>query len=49
MHVFPRHTKAQVPKAVRGDGCYIVDSNGKRYLDGSSGAAVPASGIRTAG
>jgi adenosylmethionine-8-amino-7-oxononanoate aminotransferase len=44
MHVFPRHTKAQVPKAVRGDGCYIVDSNGKRYLDGSSGAAVSCLG-----
>ncbi|MDG2299331.1 MAG: aspartate aminotransferase family protein [Planktomarina sp.] len=32
-HVFPRHTKASAPTALHGDGCYLVDTNGKRYLD----------------
>lgn len=32
-HVFPRHTKAQLPTAVEGDGCYLIDGQGKRYLD----------------
>lgn len=43
-HVFPRHTKAQLPTAVAGDGCYIIDDTGKRYLDGSGGAAVSCLG-----
>ncbi len=28
------------PMVVRGDGCYLFDSEGRRYLDGSSGAVV---------
>ncbi|MEQ9695626.1 aspartate aminotransferase family protein [Shimia sp. SDUM112013] len=32
-HVFPRHTKAQLPTAVGGDGVYLIDADGKRYLD----------------
>lgn len=28
------------PRAVRGDGVYVFDDNGKRYLDGCSGALV---------
>lgn len=32
-HVFPRHTKSVLPVAAAGDGCYLVDTNGKRYLD----------------
>ncbi len=43
-HVFPRHTKAQLPTAIKGDGPYIVDAEGKRYLDGSGGAAVSCLG-----
>ncbi|AQS47670.1 aspartate aminotransferase family protein [Thioclava nitratireducens] len=43
-HVFPRHTKSTAPLAVKGDGIYILDSEGKRYLDGSGGAAVSCLG-----
>ena len=43
-HVFPRHTKAKLPTAVGGDGCYLIDSEGKRYFDGSGGAAVSCLG-----
>ena len=43
-NVFPRHMKASYPVAVGGDGCYIIDSEGKRYLDGSGGAAVSCLG-----
>ena len=30
--------------AARGEGCYLFDTNGARYLDGSSGAAVSCLG-----
>ena len=43
-HIFGRHTKAKLPIAGHGDGCYIIDTNGKRYLDGSGGAAVSCLG-----
>ena len=43
-NVFPRHMKASYPVAVGGDGCYIIDSDGKRYFDGSGGAAVSCLG-----
>ncbi|MTI44282.1 adenosylmethionine-8-amino-7-oxononanoate aminotransferase [Roseibium hamelinense] len=43
-HVFPRHTKANPPIAVAGQGCYIFDSTGKKYFDGSGGAAVSCLG-----
>ncbi|MEQ3672675.1 aspartate aminotransferase family protein [Pseudophaeobacter sp.] len=43
-HVFPRHTKANLPTAVAGDGCYLIDATGKRYFDGSGGAAVSCLG-----
>ncbi|NVO55057.1 aspartate aminotransferase family protein [Rhodobacteraceae bacterium B1Z28] len=32
-HVFARHTKSDLPVAVGGDGCYLIDAQGKRYLD----------------
>ena len=39
-HVFHRSSVAAYPTAMRGEGAYLVDSAGKRYLDASSGAAV---------
>lgn len=32
-HVFPRHTKSVLPVAAGGEGCYLIDENGDRYLD----------------
>lgn len=43
-HIFPRHTKAEYPTAVGGQGCYLFDSRGKQYFDGSGGAAVSCLG-----
>ncbi len=43
-HVFPRHTKVKLPTAVGGEGCYLIDAEGKRYFDGSGGAAVSCLG-----
>lgn len=43
-HVFPRHTKSAVPTAIGGEGCYLIDQTGKRYFDGSGGAAVSCLG-----
>jgi adenosylmethionine-8-amino-7-oxononanoate aminotransferase len=33
-----------LPVAVRGEGCYIYDADGRAYLDGSGGAAVSCLG-----
>lgn len=43
-HVFPRHCKSDLPTAVGGEGCYLIDASGKRYFDGSGGAAVSCLG-----
>ena len=43
-HVFHRNPKNDYPVAVRGDGAYLVDADGKRYLDASGGAAVSCLG-----
>jgi adenosylmethionine-8-amino-7-oxononanoate aminotransferase len=43
-HVFPRHCKTEFPIAVGGDGCFLIDQSGKRYFDGSGGAAVSCLG-----
>ncbi len=43
-HVFPRHTKSAPPIAVKGDGVYLIDKQGKQYLDASGGAAVSCLG-----
>ncbi|MCL7464054.1 aspartate aminotransferase family protein [Phaeovulum sp. NW3] len=43
-HIFGRSTRGHLPTAVAGDGCYLIDAAGKRYLDGSGGAAVSCLG-----
>ncbi|MEM7173512.1 MAG: aminotransferase class III-fold pyridoxal phosphate-dependent enzyme, partial [Pseudomonadota bacterium] len=43
-HILHRSSKGKLPLAARGEGPYIVDSQGKRYLDGSGGAAVSCLG-----
>jgi hypothetical protein len=43
-HVFHRSPGHRYPTVVRGEGVYLFDANGKRYLDGSSGAAVSCLG-----
>ncbi len=42
--VLHRSLQYQPPRAVRGEGPYIIDSDGKRYLDGCGGAAVSCLG-----
>jgi adenosylmethionine-8-amino-7-oxononanoate aminotransferase len=43
-NIFPRHTNYELPISAYGEGCYIFDVNGKKYLDGSCGAAVSCLG-----
>ncbi|MCP4971503.1 MAG: aspartate aminotransferase family protein [Arcobacter sp.] len=43
-YILQRDLKANLPVAVRGEGIYIYDENGKKYFDGSSGAAVSCLG-----
>ncbi|MCC6007872.1 MAG: aspartate aminotransferase family protein [Rhodobacteraceae bacterium] len=43
-HVFGRSTAASLPVAARGEGAYIIDAEGRRYLDASGGAAVSCLG-----
>ena len=38
--LFPRSFKREFPVAVRGEGCWILADNGRRYLDASGQAAV---------
>lgn len=38
-HVFHRQINRKLPVAVRGEGIYVIDSTGKRYIDGYSGGA----------
>jgi adenosylmethionine-8-amino-7-oxononanoate aminotransferase len=42
--IFHRTPGHAYPRAVAGDGPYIIDSEGKRYLDASGGAAVSCLG-----
>lgn len=37
---FPRYFGKSYPRAVRGEGCYLFDAEGKKYLDAAGGAAV---------
>ena len=43
-HVFHRQLRATPPMAIGGHGVWIVDAEGKRYLDASGGAAVSCLG-----
>lgn len=43
-HIFPRHTKSNLPTVDTGQGVYLYDTNGKQYFDGSGGAAVSCLG-----
>ena len=43
-HVFHRMPAEPLPTAVAGDGPYLIDSEGRRYLDASGGAAVSCLG-----
>ena len=43
-HVLHRNLNQEYPTAVKGDGPYIVDREGRRYLDASGGAAVSCLG-----
>ena len=43
-HVFQRSIEDRLPIAVEGDGLEIIDSEGRRYLDASGGAAVSCLG-----
>ncbi len=42
--VFHRDARANLPVAVAGEGVYLFDEGGKRYLDASGGAAVSCLG-----
>jgi adenosylmethionine-8-amino-7-oxononanoate aminotransferase len=43
-HIFYRNPGAFYPTVERGEGVYIYDRSGKRYLDGSGGAVVVSIG-----
>jgi len=43
-HVFPRDISNQPPSIVRGEGSYLIDDAGRRYLDASGGPAVSCLG-----
>jgi hypothetical protein len=43
-HVFPRFAHLEFPCAVRGEGPYLIDSDGRRYLDACGGAGISCLG-----
>ncbi|WP_444677247.1 aspartate aminotransferase family protein [Halomonas sp. E19] len=43
-HVFHRSLTQEYPTAVKGDGPYLIDAQGRRYLDACGGAAVSCLG-----
>jgi adenosylmethionine-8-amino-7-oxononanoate aminotransferase len=38
--LFPRNFRTNLPTAIRGEGCWIIATDGRRYLDASGQAAV---------
>jgi len=43
-HIFGRHTKGQLPIVAAGNGVWLIDEEGKKYLDGCGGAAISSLG-----
>jgi adenosylmethionine-8-amino-7-oxononanoate aminotransferase len=43
-YVLHRNLQKNPPRAIKGDGAYLIDHSGKRYLDASGGAAVSCLG-----
>jgi len=43
-HILHRQIRGSLPVAAQGQGVYIIDGDGKRYLDASGGAAVSSLG-----
>lgn len=43
-HILHRHGKFVLPKIAAGDGPYLIDTDGKKYLDACGGAAVSCLG-----
>src|SRR5437773_3425344 len=43
-HVLHRLTSAIPPVAARGEGIYLIDADGRRYIDACGGAAVSCLG-----
>jgi len=43
-HVFHRFTSARPPTATRGEGIFLIDDSGRRYIDACGGAAVSCLG-----
>ncbi|GMG81869.1 aspartate aminotransferase family protein [Paralimibaculum aggregatum] len=43
-HILPRAEGVRLPVVAGGEGCYLIDTEGRRYLDGSGGAAVSCLG-----
>lgn len=39
-HIFPRNFRKDYPVAVRGEGCWIISADGRRFLDAAGQAAV---------
>lgn len=43
-HVFPRHCAHKLPTIASGQGMYLIDQDGRKYLDACGGAAVSCLG-----
>ncbi|MGI9365452.1 MAG: aminotransferase class III-fold pyridoxal phosphate-dependent enzyme, partial [Rhizobiaceae bacterium] len=43
-HLFGRAGAVSMPMVAGGNGCYLIDSQGRKYFDGSGGAAVSCLG-----
>ncbi len=40
-YIFQRNSRAELPSAFSGSGCYIHDNKGNTYLDGSGELPYP--------